>query len=44
MSNELLLVTKKHTGTLIEQTETNTQETLEVPLNKQMETFSFHQQ
>ena len=37
----MLLLTKKHTGTLIEQTKTNTQETLEFVTNKQTQTFSF---
>ena len=42
MDNELLLSNKKHTDTLIEQTKTKEQETLENKLNKQMETFSFN--
>ena len=33
---------KKHTETLIEQTKTKPQETLEVMLNKQIETFAFN--
>ena len=41
MNNELLLLIKKHTDTLIEQTKTKPQETLEFKMNKQMETFSF---
>ena len=41
MNNDLLLLTTKHTDTLIEQTETKPQETLEFQMNKQMETFSF---
>ena len=41
MNNELLLLTKKHTDTLIEQTKSGPQETLEVKLNKQLKTFSF---
>ena len=41
MNNELLLLIKKHTDTLIEQTKTKPQETLEFKLNKQMQTFSF---
>ena len=41
MNNELLLLIKKHTDTLIEQTKTKPQETLELKLKKQMETFSF---
>ena len=42
MNNELLLLTKKHTDTLIEQTKTKPQETLEFKVNKQMQTFSFN--
>jgi len=42
MNNELLLLIKKHTDTLIEQTKTKPQETLEFKMNKQMETFSFN--
>ena len=41
MNNELLLLIKKHTDTLIEQTKTKPQETLEFKKNKQMQTFSF---
>ena len=41
MNNELLLLTKKHTDTLIEQTKTKPRETLEFKMNKQMQTFSF---
>ena len=41
MNNELLLLIKKHTDTLIEQTKTKPKETLEFKMNKQMETFSF---
>ena len=41
MNNELLLLIKKHTDTLIEQTKTRAQETLEFKMNKQMQTFSF---
>ena len=41
MNNELLLI-KKHTDTLIEQTKTKPQETLEFKMNKQMQTFSFN--
>ena len=40
MNNEFLLLIKKHTDTLIEQTKTRPQETLEFKVNKQMETFS----
>ena len=42
MNNELLLLIKKHTDTLIQQTRTKPQETLEFKLNKQMQTFSFN--
>ena len=42
MKNELLLLIKKHTDTLIEQTKTEPQETLEIKINKQMQTFSFN--
>ena len=42
MNNELLLSIKKHTDTLIEQTKTRAQETLEFKMNKQMQKFSFN--
>ena len=42
MNNELLLLIKKHTDTLIEQTRTKPQETLEFKMSKQMQTFSFN--
>ena len=42
MNNELLLLIKKHTDNLIEQTKTKPQETLEFKMNKQMQTFSFN--
>ena len=42
MNNELLLLIKKHTATLIEQRKTQPQETLEFKMNKQMQTFSFN--
>ena len=42
MNNELLLLFKKHTDTLIEQTKTKPQETLEFKMNKQTQTFSFN--
>ena len=42
MNNESLLLIKKHTDTLIEQTKTKPQETLEFKMNKQMQTFSFN--
>ena len=41
MNNELLLLIKKHTDTLIEQTRTKPQETLEFKINNQIQTFSF---
>ena len=42
MNNELLLLIKKHTDTLIEQTKTKPQETLEFKMNKQIQSFSFN--
>ena len=42
MNNELLLLIKTHTDTLIEQTKTKPQETLEFKMNNQMQTFSFN--
>ena len=42
MNNELLLLIKKHTDTLIERTRTKPQETLEFKMNKQMQTISFN--
>ena len=42
MNNELLLLIKKHTDTLIEQTKTKPQETLEYKMIKQMQTFSIN--
>ena len=41
MKNELLLLIKKNTDTLIEQTKTKPRGILEFKMNKQMETFSF---
>ena len=41
-NNEVLPLIKKHTVTLIEQTKTKPQETLEFKMNKQMQTFSFN--
>ena len=38
----MLLLIKKHTDTLIEQTKAKPQEKLEYKLNKQLETFSFN--
>ena len=42
MNNELLLLIKKHTDTLIENTKTRAQETLEFKMDKQMQNFSFN--
>ena len=42
MNNELLLLIKNLTDTLIENTRTRPQETLEFKMNKQMQTFSFN--
>ena len=42
MNNELLLLIKKHTDTLIEHTKTKPQEALEIEMNKQTQTFSFN--
>ena len=42
MNNELLLLIKKHTDTLIQQTKTKPQQTLEFKMNKQRQTFSFN--
>ena len=42
MNIELLLLIKKHTDALIEQTKPKPQETLEFKMNKQMQTFSFN--
>ena len=39
MNNEFLFLIKKHTGTLIQQTKTKPQETLEFKMNKQMQNF-----
>ena len=41
MNNELLLLIEKHTDTLIDQTKTKPQETLEFKMDKQRQTFSF---
>ena len=40
----MLLLIKKHTDTLIEQTKTKPQETLEFKMNKQMQTVAFNPQ
>ena len=42
MNKELLLLIKKHTDTLIENTKTKPQDTLEFKMDKQMQTFSFN--
>ena len=42
MNKELLLLIIKHTVTLIEQTKTHPQETLEFNLDNQIEKFSFN--
>ena len=42
MNNELLLLIKKHTDTLIEQTKTKPQETLEFKMIRSKQTFSFN--
>ena len=42
MNNELLLLNKKHTDTLIEQTKTKPQEMLDFKMNKQTQIFSFN--
>ena len=42
MNIQLLLLIKKHTDILIQQTKTKPQETLEFKMNKQMQTFSFN--
>ena len=41
MNNELLLLIKKHTDILIQQTKTKPQDTLEFKMDKQMKTYSF---
>ena len=42
MNNELLLLIKKHTDTLVQQTKTRPPEKLEFKMNKQMQTYSFN--
>ena len=42
MNNELLLLIKKHTDTMIEQTRTKPQETLEFKMTRSKQTFSFN--
>ena len=41
MNNELLLLIKQHTDTVIQRTKSRPHETLEFKMNKQKETFSF---
>ena len=43
MNNELLPLNEKHADTLIQQTKTRPQATLELKMNQQMQTFSFNQ-
>ena len=42
MNNELILLMKKHTDTLIEPTKARPQETLEIEMKKQSQTFLFN--
>ena len=42
MNNELLPLIKKHTDTLIENTKTRPQESLDIKMDKRMQTFSFN--
>ena len=42
MNNDLLLLPKKHTDMLLENTRTRPQQALEFKMNKQMQTFSFN--
>ena len=42
MNNELLRVIKEHTDTLVQQTMTSPQETLEFKMNTQLKTFAFN--
>ena len=42
MNNELLLLIKEHTDTLVQQTMTSPQETLELKMDTQLKTFSFN--
>ena len=44
MNNELLRSIRKHTDTLIEQTQTKPRETLELKMNKQMQNFRLNHQ
>ena len=40
MNDEVLLLVKKHTDTLIEETKKKPQKTIEIKLKQQMQTFS----
>ena len=42
MNDELLRVIKEHTETLVQQTMTSPQETLEFKMNTQLKTFAFN--
>ena len=42
MNDELLLLIKKHADTLIQQTKTKPQETLEFKMNEKRQTFSIN--
>ena len=42
MNNELLILIKKHTDVLIEQTRSRPQGTLEIKMNEQKESFLFN--
>ena len=42
MNNKMLLLNKKHTDTLIEQTKTKPEETLEFKMNRQLQVFLFN--
>ena len=44
MNDELLLLNKKHTDTLIEQTKTKSEETLEFKMKDKCKLFRFHHQ
>ena len=42
MNDKLLLLIEKHTDTLLQNTRTHPQETLDFKMNRQMEPFSFN--
>ena len=42
MNNEILLLIKEHTDTLVQQTKTQCREILEFKMNTQLKTFSFN--